>query len=222
MKKLGLILLIFLTLSCNKREMEGNYTLTPAENAYIPYQGGEKVVYTHSENGEVMVFYASSLIDETYEIISAANSNNYYQYEIQYIILEGTEVDLNYSISADYKRSQNKAQLAIEWFDMDVFYSTRIFGRTLVPIDSTDQSYRLVYHDTLTVGNKLYQEVYQGEFRFEYYPPGDTVPVPAGALYPLQYYYTQAYGVIKFMLSDSSNWELNRSDSVVKCIQTNQ
>lgn len=222
MKKLSLVLLVFLIVSCNKREMEGDYTLTPTEKAYIPYQGGEKVVYTHSESGEEMVFNASSLIDETYEVISPTNSNNYYQYEMQYIVLEGTDIDLNYSVSADYKRSQNKAQLAIEWYNLAVFNSTRIFDRILVPIDSTDQSYNLIYHDTLTVDFNLYHNVYQGKFAFEYYPFGDTIPVPTGALYPLQYYYNQEYGIIKFMLSDSSNWELNQSDSVLKCIQTVQ
>jgi len=196
--------------------MEGNYTLTPTDKAYIPFQGGEKVVYTHSENGEEMVFNASTLIDETYEVISPANSNNYYQYEIQYIVLEGTDIDLNYSVSADYKRIQNKAVLAIEWYEMNVFYSTRIFGRTWVPIDSTDQSYNLVYHDTLTVGDDRYFDVYQGDFIFEYYPFGDTIPVPSGALYPLQYYYTMSDGVIKFMMSDSTSWELKRSDLAVK------
>ncbi len=215
MKKLGLILLIFLIVSCNKREMEGNYILTPAEKAYIPYKGGEKVVYRNADNGEEMVFNASELIDETYEVISNTNSNNYYQYEIAYIVLNGAEVDLNYSINADYKRTLNKAQFAIEWFDMDVFYTTRIFGKNLVPFDSTDASYNLVYHETLDVYMEPYQDVYQGPFNFEYYPSGDTTPVPTGALYPIEYYYTQTYGVIKFMLSDSTTWELDRSDTTV-------
>lgn len=204
-----LAILVFFITSCNKNNLEATYEITPEEQQYIPYTEGEKVVYINSGNGAELVLTAAPMINKFAESPSGVTTNRYFRYETSQLVLSGSGIDLEYNLSAIHKKYHDKTKLVLYWQTGIEDFPALISGGFDVPIDSADRFYKLVYYDSLMVHQHLYQDVYRGTFSLNY-PPGDTTPVPVGSVFPINFYYSLPQGIIKFDLSDSTSWELDR------------
>jgi len=204
---------IFMLLSCGKNYLEATYMLTPEELQYLPYSDGQQMVYSNSVNGELLAFMAEPATSEMIKIPEGINTNKYYLFEKQRQVLTSQDISMGFNLEAD-KSYSRKANLGFFWNTGIDDFPKSIGGSFYVPIDSTDRYFKLMYYDSLQVRQHMYHNVYQGIFTLSSFP-GDTSTIPEGIAYPIKYYYCLPYGMIRFDMSDSSSWELDRSDAAV-------
>lgn len=204
-----LLIIVLIITSCYKSELEATYNITPEEQQYIPFSGGEKVVYVNSGSATELVLTAEPIVDKMLESPSGINTNKYFHYQTIQLVLSGAGIDLEYNLSAIDKKYQYKTKLLINWHTGLEDFPANISSAFDVPVDSADRFYKLVYYDSLMVHQHVYHDVYRGDFTLTY-SPGDTTPIPEGSFYPINYYFVLPEGIIKFDLSDSTSWELDR------------
>jgi hypothetical protein len=150
------------------------------------------------------------------KIPEGINTNKYYLFEQRIQFLIASNVKLRFKMTAD-REYQSKAEMGFGWSPgTEVFLP--IAGCLLdIPIDSTDRYYQLTYYDSLQVHQHMYHNVYRGIFALSS-SIADTTSYPVGVAYPLKYYYCLPYGMIRFDMSDSSSWELDRLDTAVTSV----
>jgi len=194
--------------SCDKYYLQDTYTLTPEELQYLSYAEDDQVVFSNSGTGEKLIFTTSPTSTEMVEIPLGINTNKYYLYEKKQQVLTSQVVTMGFVLEAD-RNYQKEASLDFFWDTGIADFPQAIESGFYVPIDSNIRYFKLSYCGSMMVQQHLYHDVYRGDFSMWAYP-GDTTAIPVGAVYPLHYYFCLPDGMIRFDMSDSTSWELNR------------
>jgi hypothetical protein len=185
---------ILLSESCSK--LEGEYYLTAAEKAQIPFQGYETITYTDDKSNSIKL-KAGDRIDELIESPLCINCRDYAIVEYEHIKFMNDSITLSLSMSTTrYIGHPNDFGHGLS---IDSIYFSNGFAS---PLSIEKLRPEETHFDSLLVNNKMYYNIFS-----------DTL-THLGIIelepYPIRMYYSMEFGVIKFDFSDGTVWELEK------------
>ena len=204
MKATVLIALSFLLVislgSCTKKTVD-EYLLTEGEKSLIPFQGSETINYSLSGSDDLVSYKAGTPTSNIYEY-----SNDHTYINIWLLEQLSLEISNETGIITFYMQSASPnrpTEFRYNWDnEFDGFPS--VGGTSWLPIDTTQTDTERIIGDLL-IGDKTYHDVFVTDLTF---PSSYNDTIFEGLAYPLNFYFSPNYGVVKMDFSDNTYWEL--------------
>lgn len=190
---------------CNKPKELGEFLLG-SYKAYNPLNGDETLVYKHSVNDSVYLFYGDGRYSEFFEFVPTNNTT------IDYWV---NERDLC-SFTTEDERYTLRIDMSTHWYahvEMYLEYNEQVRIDTLyhkvayyyLPLSKEEYDPRF-YFDSLQIFDKYYTEVYAdsnlfGGFLYHQYHLTPEIQ-------PSVIYYTKTEGIVRIDFDDDSFWGL--------------
>lgn len=177
------------------------FLLSQEEKSLLPFQGGEVITYC-KPNGTL----ANSYTANAPELTTIEGHSDHAQSDSW--IVEQLRLELsNETGEMVFFIKSNKPDLSTQfnymWGNHQEGFPD-VFGSCLLPIDTTETDTERIIGDLL-IGEKTYHDVFVADVNF---PSSYNDTVFEGLAYPLNFYFSPNYGIIKMDFSDSTYWEL--------------
>jgi len=200
MRIVFLISLVLILGSCTRKTVE-EHLLTGEEKSLVPFQGGETINYMTSGNGNLMSYNAGTLNSTVFEY-----SNDHTYLDIWLLELLSLELNNETGVMTFVMQSSSPdrpTEFRYSWTnEYDDFPG--VVGTCWLPIDTTQTDTERIIGD-LIIGDKTYYDVFVADVSF---PSSYQDSIFEGLAYPVNFYFSPNYGVIKMDFSDSTSWEL--------------
>jgi hypothetical protein len=208
LKPIVISLIVISVFSSCRDVPDKEFFLTEEQRSLLPYKGGETINFK-PDVGEGVLSYTAEPPHIFYSK-SSGGYNPYYVFERmhQNLICDNSEIRLRLYSDIGSKSINNYSPEATLYYSWKNDYEgfPGVFGFCWLPVEINeyDKNHIEVIGD-IELGGKLYHDVFVAGLFFpdEY---GDTIF--DGIAYPLNYYFSPGYGVIRMDFSDSTKWLL--------------
>lgn len=212
-KNLLLVSSIFLVCfsSCNKNKDErtllGTYYLSEDDKNNFPFNDTLSPKYTSFDSVINFTFYHHSNNSIMMESCQSFSCDEFYKYELLMSVLNAGDYTIQYNLKANHSNNSNLATLTSYWyFIQDSSEYTPLYSmRFNIPIDSNEFNNVRFLYDSILVNDIIYYNVISDTTHGPGYQDENELD-----LFPTRFYYSPEYGIIKYVMSDGSNWELIR------------
>ncbi|MCB2201181.1 hypothetical protein KQH26_00280 [bacterium] len=193
MKNAQNISLIFLMIlffaACGK--LIDEFYLTTEEKAQIPFKGFETITFIDDSNN-LFVLSGDDRFNQIMQQDECINCRDYYIFERESISFRNNNYELRLVVGSGV----NANHFSIG-YDID---ELSFHSNLISPLSKETLSNNEVYYDSLIVNNKSYNNVFSDSLTHQ----GSINIDP----YPIRYYYSKEYGIIKIDFEDGSVWKL--------------
>ena len=196
MKKLSLLLcvILFMTVSCHKPKLVGEFYLTAKTKELNPFSGYEKLTFKDDTVlNEILV--GDARINKITKSYIDDESGDFVLWEQDYSRFVNDQYEINITIA-----TTRKPGLMIDFRNLVDGYN--FYSRFKI----TDDSIIGRYYDSILIHQVWYHHIYYDTMLYDHHQP-----FPADIQrFPVKSYYSATSGVVKIDFSDDSSLELDK------------
>jgi hypothetical protein len=196
MKKLSLLLcvILFMTVSCHKPKLVGEFYLTAKTKELNPFSGYEKLTFK-DDTGPDEILEGDARINNIIKAYIGDESGDFVLWEQDYSRFVNDQYEINITLSTYLE----EPYLSIHFKDFVDGYT--IYSGFKIRDDSIIGR----YYDSILIHQVWYHHIYYDTMKYQ------THPFPADIQrFPVKSYYSATSGVVKIDFSDDSFLELDK------------